>query len=100
MANPVGDFLKYAATQHVRAYVRKEPDGTVVPVKSYERTEEEIAKKQELQAKQEKEVLYWEAWNKSGRTPQALKPLLKSFKPMIHSKIGYQALFAIILGIH
>lgn len=95
MIDPIQDFLKYAGRVAVKPYVRKEPDGDPVQVKGYVRQQEgaaapdaaEVAKRQaELADKKDREVAMWEAWNQSGRSPKALQPLLKSFRPMINSR--------------
>lgn len=44
-------------------------------------------KKQELKAKQPKEMEMWEAYRDSGWHPQKLDPLLKSFAPLLNSRI-------------
>jgi DNA-directed RNA polymerase specialized sigma subunit len=46
-----------------------------------------------LTAKKDREVLLWRAWKDSGptpkeRSPKALQPLLKSFRPMINSRVS------------
>jgi DNA-directed RNA polymerase specialized sigma subunit len=33
----------------------------------------------------------WEQWNEAGRTPSAMRPLLKEFKPLIHKRAGVYA---------
>lgn len=100
MANPVADFLKHAGRVVVKAHVRTEQDGDKVPVKSYVRVQEGAphppaaahpAPDTELADKKAREVDLWRAWKESGATPRersskALKPLLKSFRPMINSR--------------
>jgi len=89
--NPVVDFLKFAGVQRVRAHVRTEQDGDKYQVVQYERNVPDAADEQrkvELRDKQGKEVALWKEWNEGGRTPEQLRPLLKSFRPMIQSKIN------------
>jgi DNA-directed RNA polymerase specialized sigma subunit len=42
----------------------------------------------DLDAKKEREIEMWRAWKDSGESPEALKPLLRSFRPMIQSKVN------------
>jgi DNA-directed RNA polymerase specialized sigma subunit len=97
MADPIQDFLKYAGRVVVKAHVRTEEDGDRVQVKSYVRGEARppptAAAVAELTAKKEREVAMWRAWKSSGpdrksRSPKALQPLLKSFRPLINSRIS------------
>lgn len=88
--NPVLDFLKYAGTTTVRAHTRTE-GSTRVPVKQHARSVEDGDVKPadaqaELAQKKEREIELWRAWKASGESPEALKPLVRSFRPMIHSK--------------
>lgn len=88
-ANPVLDFLKYARATPVRAHTREAPSGEKVQVHQYVRKEDDEKDPQlELAAKKDREIELWRAWKASGESPQALKPLVRSFKPMIQSKAG------------
>lgn len=86
-ANPIAAFLKVAESVRVKAHLRTE-DGKTVVVHAYERQSAEEEKEALLRARQAKEVALWQAWKDSGQTPNALRPLLKSFKPMIRSKVN------------
>lgn len=91
--DPIQDFLKHAKRVPVKAHVRVEPDGDHVPVKGYvqtrpDATPEEAARAAELAGKKDREVALWTAWNQAGRTPATLQPLLKSFRPMINSRVA------------
>ena len=90
--NPITDFLKYASTTTVRAHTRTE-DGTRVQVRQHVRQVAEPAdvdqsESAELAARKGRELELWRAWKSSGESPQALKPLLRSFRPMIQSKVN------------
>ncbi len=88
-ANPLDDFLKYANTTKVREHTRVQ-NGKLVHVDGHDREvgEEEAAaaKEQALRTRQQNEVEMWRNWKEGGEKPEDLKPLLKSFKPMIKSK--------------
>jgi DNA-directed RNA polymerase specialized sigma subunit len=45
-------------------------------------------KKLDLRAKQPKELELWKAWKDGGQKPHLLEPLLKSFAPLINSRIN------------
>lgn len=81
MSTAVYEFLyaKTAAkrTEKVRAHTRKGK-----PVQAYTREEEESP----LRKKQRKELEMWSVWKEGGKSPNDLKPLLKSFEPMIQMK--------------
>ena len=87
MSNPIQEFLKYAATSKVRAHTRTQ-DGKTVQVSSHERSKEENEEERiaRLRAKQKKELELWRTWKEGGMRHEDLKPLLKSFRPMIKSK--------------
>jgi DNA-directed RNA polymerase specialized sigma subunit len=88
--NPVADFLKYASTTTVRAHTRVE-GGARVQVREHVRKVEDPpapAINPDLDLKKEKELEMWRAWKAGGESPQALKPLLRSFRPMIQSKVN------------
>ena len=42
--------------------------------------------KDQFKATQRKEIDLWHHWNDHGRTPEHLKPLLDSFKPMLQGE--------------
>jgi DNA-directed RNA polymerase specialized sigma subunit len=87
--NPVLDFLKYARAAPVRAHTRAGASGQTVQVEQYVRKEDDAeSQQQELTAKKEREIALWQAWKSSGESPHALKPLLRSFRPMIQSKVN------------
>jgi len=46
-------------------------------------------KKEELKAKQPKEIELWKAWKAGGQKPHLLEPLLKSFAPLINERIKH-----------
>lgn len=88
-ANPVLDFLKYARTTSVRSHERATPSGQKVTVQQHTRHEEEPRGDQlDLADKKSREIELWRAWKNGGETPQALKPLLRSFRPMIQAKVN------------
>jgi DNA-directed RNA polymerase specialized sigma subunit len=62
------------------AAARKVP--SALPVVSAEQ------KQKDLKAKQPKELELWKAWKASGEKPALLEPLLKSFAPLINSRIN------------
>lgn len=41
-----------------------------------------------LREKQQKELEMWRHWNANGRRPEHLQPLIRSFKPLINSKVN------------
>lgn len=43
-------------------------------------------KKEQLKAKQKKEIDLWHTWNTQGRKPEQLKPLYESYKPLLQSE--------------
>lgn len=88
--NPVADFLKYASTTTVRAHTRVE-GGARVQVREHARKVEEQPApivNPDLDLKKERELEMWKAWKASGESPEALKPLLRSFRPMIQAKVN------------
>lgn len=88
-ANPVLDFLKYARATPVKAHTRESASGQKVQVEQYVRNEDDAESQQrELAARKGREIELWQAWKSSGESPQALKPLLRSFRPMIQSKVN------------
>lgn len=87
--NPVLDFLKYARATPVKAHTRESASGQTVQVEQYVRKEDDAeSKQQELAVRKGREIELWQAWKSSGESPQALKPLLRSFRPMIQSKVN------------
>lgn len=95
--NPVLDFLKMARETKVRAHLRRSGGKTVL-VSSHgrdledEKQSDEDAAEQErvrnLRARQAKEIQLWRTWKEGGEKKEDLKPLLKSFGPMIASKVN------------
>lgn len=89
MENPVLEFLKYARTTPVRTHTREAPSGKKVVVRQHTREEGDAAPAQvDLSEKKDREIEMWRAWKNGGETPAALKPLLRSFRPMIQSKVN------------
>ncbi len=87
MSDPIHDFLKYAETSKVREHTRSR-GGKSVRVSAHQRKKDETdeEKQKRLRAKQQKELELWTAWKKGGMQHEDLKPLLRSFRPMIKSK--------------
>lgn len=60
-----------------------------VPAPAAPRTVEQVEqKKKDHSARKLTEVELWHAWNDSGRKKEHLDPLLKSFQPMIQSRVN------------
>jgi len=38
-----------------------------------------------------KDLKLWEEWNEAGRSPEAMRPLLKQFKPLVYKRAGVYA---------
>jgi DNA-directed RNA polymerase specialized sigma subunit len=95
VANPIFDFLKYAGSTQVRAHTRR-TKSKIVPVTQHTRETEEDANKSQdaldnletLDAKKAREIELWSTWKNNGERPEDLRPLLKSFRPMIRSKVN------------
>jgi DNA-directed RNA polymerase specialized sigma subunit len=87
MIDPINEFLKYAATSEVKAHTRSQ-DGKVVRVTAHKRSKEEDEEQRivRLRARQQKELEMWKTWKDGGMRHEDLKPLLKSFRPMVKSK--------------
>lgn len=92
--NPVAEFLKLSAKTKVRQHTRRS-GSKLVQVKEHSREEDAAQEKaspeedeQKLRDKQAKELALWQAWVDGGRQPRDLKPLLRSFRPMIRSKVN------------
>ncbi|MAP21184.1 MAG: hypothetical protein CL582_09635 [Alteromonadaceae bacterium] len=90
--NPIADFLKYAGSTQVKAHTRRTGE-KVVLVKQHKReTDEEaeglsdLADLASLDDKKARELQMWKNWKENGERPEDLRPLLRSFKPMIRSK--------------
>jgi DNA-directed RNA polymerase specialized sigma subunit len=95
--NPIAEFLKIAASTRVKSHLRRSEGGLVL-VKQHERIGEEPTPKAattpkdpataevELRARQGKELALWRTWHDGGQQVRDLKPLLRSFRPMIRSK--------------
>ena len=86
ISNPVQDFLKYSSSTRVKSHTRS-VSGKTVRVSEHDRdTDDEEARKANLAAKQHRELEMWLKWKNGGMKHHDLRPLLKSFKPMIMSK--------------
>ena len=83
--NPVQDFLKYSSSTRVKSHTRNVA-GKTVQVSEHDRDTEDDARKAELAARQSRELEMWRKWKDGGMKHHDLRPLLKSFKPMIMSK--------------
>lgn len=88
---PVDAFFKEAARRRVqvRPYIRRSPTGSPTQVGSYAREQEGADPNQDpvpLSSTKEKELQLWREWVASGKDPEKLRPLIKSFAPLIHSK--------------
>jgi DNA-directed RNA polymerase sigma subunit (sigma70/sigma32) len=68
------------ATEKVRAHIRKTPSGKLTGVKSYQRKGEEH---EQLRGK---ELQMWWKWKLGGERPQDLKPLVRSFMPLVNKQ--------------
>ena len=98
--NPVLDFLKFAGSTSVKSYTRRTGTG-VISIKQHDR---ETSDKEPLKSpntleghehpelrlddKKLREFQLWETWRLNGQRPQDLQPLLRSFRPMIRSKVN------------
>jgi len=95
VADPVSEFLKYAGSTQVRAHPRR-TNGKVVSVKQHTRDAEEATETNlatfnaldNLDDKKSRELAMWNNWKANGERPEDLRPLLKSFRPMIRSKVN------------
>jgi len=99
VADPVSEFLKYAGDTQVRAHSRR-TNGKVVSVRQHTReddddvgnsTDKELSTfnaLDDLDAKKSRELELWKRWKANGEGPEDLRPLLKSFRPMIRSKVN------------
>ena len=60
------------------------------PVVEFLEAQEGLTKEavKDLKEKQAKELEMWHHWNTNGRQPEHLQPLMKSFKPLISSKVN------------
>ncbi len=99
-SNPVNDFLKFAERRtRVSAHTRR-TRGKVVSVAEHDRESDEktVASGEvvegydhpelQLDSKKAREMEMWTAWKEGGENPKDLSPLLKSFRPMIRSKVN------------
>ena len=91
--NPVTDFLKLAASSQVKAHLRQQGGkSTLVDAHSRKKDEKATKKKyvplegEELRSRQAKELALWQTWKDGGQKPKDLRPLLKSFAPLIRMK--------------
>ena len=97
-SNPVLDFLKYAGSTSVKAHTRR--TGTsVVSIKQHRRDTQDKEDSKDtvtgyehpelrLDDKKLKELELWKTWKANGEQPRDLQPLLRSFRPMIRSKVN------------
>lgn len=87
--NPLQDFLKYAESVQVREHSRRTADGVTI-VDAHTRTTDEapasLAPLAEISVRRERELELWRAWKDHGQRPEDLRPLLRSFQPLIKSK--------------
>lgn len=68
------------AVEKVKAHIRKAPGGKTTLVDAYERHEEDRANTQS------KELQMWWRWKLSGERPEDLKPLVRSFMPLVNKQ--------------
>jgi DNA-directed RNA polymerase specialized sigma subunit len=91
--SPVEEFLKYASRTSVKSHTR-EVDGKTVSVKQHSREVEgdESPRAQpdleDLSDKKARELAMWRNWKAGGMRPEDLQPLLRSFRPLIRSKVN------------
>lgn len=96
--NPVLDFLKYAGSTSVKAHTRRTSTG-VVSIKEHKRDTEDKSPSTEtvsgydhpdlrIDDKKIRELELWKTWKANGEQPRDLQPLLRSFKPLIRSKVN------------
>lgn len=93
--NPIEEFLKYASTTSVKSHTRK-VNGRSVTVKQHDRDVDDPEQKAESAAhpleispdKKAREMEMWRKWKDGGMRPEDLQPLLRSFRPLIQSKIN------------
>ena len=98
--NPIQDFLKYAGSTKVKSHTRRTSSG-VISIKQHDRDvdDKEPLKTEgtleghehpelRLDDKKLRELQLWEAWKANGQRPEDLQPLLRSFRPMIRSKVN------------
>lgn len=90
--NPVTDFLKYAEASQVKAHIRRQGSKSTL-VDAHARKKDDAPKKKyvplegaELRSRQAKELALWQTWKDGGQNPRDLRPLLKSFAPLIKMK--------------
>jgi DNA-directed RNA polymerase specialized sigma subunit len=91
-ANPINAFLKYARETKVRSYT-KTVGGRRVHVEAHDRSVEDKEPSpptlpQDLTSKKTQELELWRAWKDGGMQANDLRPLLRSFRPMIRSKVN------------
>ncbi len=100
MSDPVLDFLKHASARTaVSAYTRT-VDGKAVAVSAHSRDAEDAParpapslddpaeRERQLRIRQSGERALWQAWVDGGQQPRDLRPLLKSFGPLIRNRMG------------
>jgi len=92
--SPVEEFLKYASTTSVKAHTRQ-VDGKTVSVQEHARdvdgpdpTSQARPELETLSDKKAREIEMWRKWKAGGMRPEDLQPLLRSFRPLIQSKVN------------
>jgi DNA-directed RNA polymerase specialized sigma subunit len=91
--SPVEEFLKYASTTSVKAHTRRS-DGKTVSVKQHSREVDDADPPkfpphlEDLSDKKAREIEMWRKWKSGGMRPEDLQPLLRSFRPLIQSKVN------------
>lgn len=84
-SNPVTEFLKHAAQTRVRGHLRQSADGDISIVSTHTRKVEEAAP-DASEERRAREIKLWRDWKDSGEHVDKLRPLLKSFIPLIRSR--------------
>jgi DNA-directed RNA polymerase specialized sigma subunit len=94
--NPVGEFLKLSSKTRVKQHLRTSGSGRVSIVSEHDRDKSDQHKKDvsvqnkrraDRAALRAREHEMWRTWNEGGRKKEDLRPLLKSFAPLIKSKV-------------
>ncbi len=83
----IAAFLKLARTTHVEPHTRRVA-GRAVAVSGHERELDDIEREERLRSRQAQERVLWRKWKEGGEKPEDLVPLLKSFAPLIQSKMS------------
>ncbi len=92
LANPIQDFLKFAKSTNVEAHTRT-VGGKQVLVTAHDRKVDDVSADIEAAraAKKARELEMWRKWKEGGEKKEDLAPLIKSFTPMIKSKVNVYA---------